>query len=97
MNDIDEEVNFDDVDKVLNRKERRRLKAELKLHKEEVKEWFKRAREQMKEPGFMTRAEGKSAWCMNYRHDRCSGHFTTNKSVKCQCSCHNSGNTQNKH
>lgn len=97
MNEIDEEVNFDDVDKVLNRKERRRLKAELKLHKEEVKEWFKRAREKMKETGFMTRAEGKSAWCMNYRHERCSGHFTSNKNVKCLCSCHNSENTQNNH
>jgi hypothetical protein len=94
---IDEEVDFDDLDKVLNRKERRKLKAELKLHKDEVKELIKRAREKMKEPGFLTRAEGKSAWCMNNRHDRCSGHFTSNKNVRCLCPCHNSGNTQNNH
>ena len=97
MKEIDEEVNFDDVDKVLNRKERRRLKAQLKLHKSEMKEWIGKAKEKMHEPGFMKNAEGKSAWCMNNRHDRCSGHFTTNKSVKCQCSCHNSKNMQDNH
>ncbi|MGC8649328.1 MAG: hypothetical protein ACP5UN_03895 [Candidatus Micrarchaeia archaeon] len=29
-----------------------------------------------------------SAYCANGHHDKCKGHFITNKKIKCECECH---------
>ena len=83
-----EEINFDDIDKELNKEHMKELKSELKKHKMKLKDLVKSAKKKMKEPGFMDNAKDKSAWCMNGMHYRCSGHFVSSKNELCQCPCH---------
>ena len=83
-----EEINFDDIDKELNKEHMKELKSELKKHKMKLKDLVKSVKKKMKEPGFMDNAKDKSAWCMNGMHYRCSGHFVSSKNELCQCPCH---------
>ena len=85
-NDDDLEEEFG---KTMNRAERRKIKKMLKDSNVNYKDIVKQAKTKMKEPGFMEKAKGKSAWCMNNMHFKCQDHFTISKKILCQCECHN--------